>query len=180
MSFLALAFYHQITFLCLDVPQSPIEGHLGFLKDAKATSSKQYLKKHHQSRCKQQLQIFPGGSLVKNPPAMPEITCNVGDTGLISVSGRPLNKEMATHSNILAWREEPGGLQSIGFQRVRHGLATKHQKLQKQASQNSISPHSPIWLTDWLAPSLWELTAHNCSWSSKLSVVEVKVIIMFK
>ena len=36
----------------------------------------------------------------------------------------PLEEEMATHSNILAWRipwtEEPGGLQSIGSQRVRH------------------------------------------------------------
>ena len=36
----------------------------------------------------------------------------------------PLEKEMAIHSSILAWRipwtEEPGGLQSIGSQRVRH------------------------------------------------------------
>ena len=36
----------------------------------------------------------------------------------------PLEKEMATHSNILAWRipwtEEPGGLQSTGSQRVGH------------------------------------------------------------
>ena len=36
----------------------------------------------------------------------------------------PLQKEMATHSSILAWRipwtEKPGGLQSIGFQRVGH------------------------------------------------------------
>ena len=36
----------------------------------------------------------------------------------------PLEKGMATHSSILAWRipwtEEPGGLQSIGSQRVRH------------------------------------------------------------
>ena len=35
-----------------------------------------------------------------------------------------LEKEMATHSNILAWEipwtEEPGGLQSMGSQRVRH------------------------------------------------------------
>ena len=39
-----------------------------------------------------------------------------------------LEKEMATHSSILAlripWTEEPGGLQSIGFQRVRHDWAT--------------------------------------------------------
>ena len=36
----------------------------------------------------------------------------------------PLEKEMATHSNILAWRiqwtEEPGGLQSLGLQRFGH------------------------------------------------------------
>ena len=36
----------------------------------------------------------------------------------------PLEKEMATHSSILAWRipwrEEPGRLQSMGLQRVRH------------------------------------------------------------
>ena len=36
----------------------------------------------------------------------------------------PLELEMATHSSILAWRiswtEEPGGLQSMGSQRVRH------------------------------------------------------------
>jgi len=36
----------------------------------------------------------------------------------------PLKQEMATHSSFLAWRtpwtEEPGGLQSIGLQRVRH------------------------------------------------------------
>ena len=41
----------------------------------------------------------------------------------------PLEKEMATTASILAWRiaqtEEPGGPQSMGFQRVRHDLATK-------------------------------------------------------
>ena len=38
--------------------------------------------------------------------------------------GDPLGKGMATHSSILAWRiswtEDPGGLQSLGSQRVRH------------------------------------------------------------
>ena len=63
-------------------------------------------------------QGFPGGSAVKNPPAMQE-------TWARSL-GRddPLEKEMATHSSILAcdipWTEEPGGLQSMGLQRVRH------------------------------------------------------------
>ena len=44
-----------------------------------------------------------------------------------------LEEEMATHSSILAWEipwtEEPGGLQSIGSQRVRHSLVTKQQVL---------------------------------------------------
>ena len=39
---------------------------------------------------------------------------------------------MATHSSILAWRipgtEEPGGLQSLGSERVRHDLATKQEQ----------------------------------------------------
>ena len=43
----------------------------------------------------------------------------------------PLEKEMATHSSILAqeipWTEKPNGLQSMGLQRVRHDLATKQQ-----------------------------------------------------
>ena len=59
--------------------------------------------------------------VVKNPPA------NAGDMrdmGLILGLGRPPGGGMATHSSILAWRipwtEEPGGLQSIGSQRVRH------------------------------------------------------------
>ena len=56
-----------------------------------------------------------------------ESTCSTGDKGdmsLISGLGRSAGGGMATHSNILAWRipriEEPGGLQSIGSQRVRH------------------------------------------------------------
>ena len=40
-----------------------------------------------------------------------------------------LEKEMASHSSILAWKipwtEEPGRLQSMGSQRVRHDLATE-------------------------------------------------------
>ena len=40
-----------------------------------------------------------------------------------------LEEEMATHSSVLAWRipwtEEPGGLQSVGSQIVRHDLVSK-------------------------------------------------------
>ena len=57
--------------------------------------------------------------MVKDPPA------NVGNTGdMCSIPGLedPLEKGMAIHSSILAWKipwtEEPGRLQSIGSQRV--------------------------------------------------------------
>ena len=41
---------------------------------------------------------FPGGSVIKNPPA------NAGDTGSVPGLGRSQEEEMATHSRILAWR----------------------------------------------------------------------------
>ena len=48
---------------------------------------------------------------------------------LRKIASIDLEKEMATHSSILAWRipwtVEPGGLQSMGSQRVRHDWATK-------------------------------------------------------
>ena len=44
----------------------------------------------------------------------------------------PLEEEMAAHSSVLAWEipwtEEPGGLQSMGSQRVRHDSATEQRK----------------------------------------------------
>ena len=60
--------------------------------------------------------------MVKNPPTMQE-------TWVQSLGwDDPLEEEMATHSNILAWRiswaEEPGGLQSMGSHRVKHNWAT--------------------------------------------------------
>ena len=61
---------------------------------------------------------FPGSSVVKNPPA--KHNTQVQSLGWDD----PLEKEMATHSSILAWKiprtEEPGGLQSMGLQRVGH------------------------------------------------------------
>ena len=60
----------------------------------------------------------PSGSEAKNPPAMQEMKDR-------SRGGEdPLEKEIATHSSILAWKisgtDEPDGLQSMGSQRVRH------------------------------------------------------------
>ena len=66
---------------------------------------------------------------VKNLPAVPE-------TQIQSLGWEdPLEKEMATHSGILAqkipWTEEPGGLQSMGLQRVRHEWETNINTLKK-------------------------------------------------
>ena len=71
---------------------------------------------HKESETTEQLSF--GLQMVKNLPAMQETW--------VQSQGQedPLEKEMATHSSILAWRipwtEEPGGLQSMGSQRVKH------------------------------------------------------------
>ena len=63
--------------------------------------------------------------MVKNPPA------NAGKVGRSLKQEDTLEKEMVTHSSILAlevlWTEEPGRLQSMGLQRVGHDLVTKQQ-----------------------------------------------------
>ena len=68
----------------------------------------------------------------------------------------PLEKEMATHSSILAWEipwaEELGGLQSMVLQTVRHDLATKQQQ---PVGETMVSP--PRGTKGW--------SAHfYCSW----------------
>ena len=55
-----------------------------------------------------------------------ESTCNAGDTrgvGLVPGLGRSLEKETSIHASSswkIPWIEEPGGLQSVGLQRVGH------------------------------------------------------------
>ena len=64
--------------------------------------------------------------MVTNLPA------SEGDVGSILGLGRSPGEGNATHFSILAWEipwtEEPGGLQSMGSQRVGHDLATKQQQ----------------------------------------------------
>ena len=72
--------------------------------------------------------------MVKNLPATQEIQVwSLGQEDL-------LEKGMATHSSILAWRipwtEEPGGLQSMGLQRVRHDWVTNTHTM------NLVRPYS--------------------------------------
>ena len=78
---------------------------------------------------------FPGGSAVKNPPEIQEMQeahvpslgqdQEIQETQIRSLGWKdPLEEGTATHSSVLAWRiprtEEPGGLQSMGSQRLRH------------------------------------------------------------
>ena len=74
---------------------------------------------------------FPGGSVVKNPPANEGAT---GDTGSIPGSGTSPGEGnghtiCVTHASILAWKipwtEQPDGLQSMGSPRVGYDFATK-------------------------------------------------------
>ena len=84
---------------------------------------------------------------VKNPPVMQE-------TWVQSLGWEdPLGEGMATHSSILAWRipwrEEPGGLQSIGLQRVEHHWVTEYTDLCiKQPNSFEILTQ----ITPWLWP----------------------------
>ena len=58
-----------------------------------------------------------------------------------------VEKEMATHPSILAWEipwtEEPGGLQSMGSQRVRHDLATERTRIQSEVTTLNIDTLVP-------------------------------------
>ena len=86
-------------------------------------------------------QGFPGGSTVKNLSARQE-------TRVLSLGQEdPLEQGMATHASILTWRipwtEEPGGLQSMGSQRVRHDWAT-----------NTIVYKSFLWMVQVLESPL--------------------------
>ena len=69
---------------------------------------------------------IPGGAVVKNPPTMQEM--QIWSLGWED----PLEKEIATHSIILAWEipwtEEPGELLSMGLQSVGYNLRAKQQQ----------------------------------------------------
>ena len=91
-----------------------------------------YLRQHPQSL---PAWGFPVAQMVKNLPAMQE-------TGVQSLGWEdPLEKGMATHSSILAWRilwtEEPGELQSMGLQRVRHNWVTNTTPIHRVAKSRT-------------------------------------------
>ena len=111
---------------------------------------------------------FPSGSAVKNPPVMQE--------PWVRSLGRedPLEKEIATHSSILAWEisrtEEPGGLQSMGSQRAGHDVATKQQRLLKHRGNKKQRGN-------WrLSPGhLWSESPPRTSFPSSLPLLKVEL-----
>ena len=69
---------------------------------------------------------FPDGSGIKNPPPS---AGHARDRGLMLGGEDPLENGVSSSSHILAWKilwtEEPGGLQSLGRQRVGHDQGTE-------------------------------------------------------
>ena len=92
------------------------------------------------------------GSAVKNSPAKQEMQVQ------FLRWEEPMGKEMATHSGILTWEilwtEEPGGLQSMGFQRVGHDRANKRQRSLPDSRELSAlnSPSFPLALLKFKGP----------------------------
>ena len=83
---------------------------------------------------------------IENPPT------NAGDTGYVDLTpglGRsPGEREMATDSRILAWKipwtEEPGGIQSMGLQRVGRDGATRHTQIPNADGLGILCSGSPV------------------------------------
>ena len=106
-------------------PEKEISFDITYLWNLKQWYRWAYLRNRNSHRCRKTYGN-QGASLVaqtvKNPPAMQE-------TWVRSLDWKdPWKKEMATHSSVLAWRipwTEPGGLQPMGSQGVRHNW-TQH------------------------------------------------------
>ena len=92
---------------------------------------------HGVTKSQTQLSDWTTTELLMDFPGIPvsgtEYTCQWRRHGLdLWVGKTPLEEEMAAHSSNLAreipWTEEPGGLQSMGSQRVEHVFGTKQQQ----------------------------------------------------
>ena len=91
-------------------------------------NKKEGINAFHQTVSSERTGTFPDTSQkMPDGSAGKESTCNagdIGDMGSIPGSGKSPREGNATHSSILAWRvswrEEPGGLQCMGSQRVGH------------------------------------------------------------
>ena len=97
---------------------------------------------------------------------------DVRDMGSIHELEDLLEKEMATHSSILSWKipwlEEPGVLQSMWSQRVRHDWVTEHARMPVTTTVLRTEASNMILIWSWL------------SWSSQLvGEINLQGIILF-
>ena len=87
----------------------------------------------------------------------------------------PLEKEMATHSSILAgkvsWTEVSGRLQSMGSQRVRHNWAHTHTQISDRFSSVHLLSRVPF-ATPWIAACQASLSITNPRSSLRLMSIE--------
>ena len=109
--------------------------------------------------------ILSGGSDGK------ESACNAGDPGLILGSWEdPLEKEMATHSSILAWRipiEEPGELQLLGLQRDMTEWVNPY-------IHTGTKPHLVAYVLLWLlCCTMAELSTTKTVWPTMLKIFTI-------
>ena len=116
---------------------------------------------------------FPGGSVVKNPPS------NAGDQVQSLGQEDALEKEMETHSSLLAWEipcmEEPGGATVHGVTKNRHNLEAKQQQhlseKKTQCQKNEFSILLKILFLDqylerWLSWKLGFIDSDSSSFSN--------------
>ena len=101
---------------------------------------------------------FPGGSVVKNPPA------SAGDMNSIPGMGKSPREGHGNHSSNLAWgipwTEEPGGLQSMGSQRIRHHWGTDiHLVLNPVQEYRSTLPCSSLTVS-----LCWKVVKGTVAW----------------
>ena len=108
---------------------------------------------------------FPGGSVVKNLPANAENASLIPGLRIFPQEGK------ATHSSILAWEipwtEEPGGLQPIRLQRVRHNsdyITTIFTKRYQKHVKNNLN-HFEVHQGNY-----WK--SNPCSWMGRLNFQE--------
>ena len=103
---------------------------------------------------------FPGGASGEEP-ACP---CRRHNETRIRSLGRedPLEEDMATHSRILAWRipwtQEPGGLVSMGSQRVGHNWGNLAHSIVMRHKTRPLRQQGP-WTSSWVRQK-WYLASH--------------------
>ena len=135
---------HQVLVALLDILQR--------LKDEQLAQTSTAVKWQSQDLNSNSKMGSPGGANGKETPLLMQETHETR----VSSLGRedPLEKEMATHSSILAWKipwtEEPGGLQSTGSQRAGHDWSdlacTRANSKTHSLCYRDSSVYSPLWI----------------------------------